>query len=232
MKRTPGFTMAEVLITLGIIGIVAAMTLPTVINRANHYVLKQQFKKVYNTYSNALLKIYAENGAVFDCYYTEDNAPDQYTHNSQCVEFTESFLKTLNVIQKCENNAYEKGCVPKYKGVDTIYKEQHGGQEIDTTGCSGFWENNILNKNTAYVLGDGSIIVTYFNSSYMHTKIFLVDINGHKKPNKWGHDLFVFEITGNDKRVYLGYPTTKGGCNPVEDNGMLTAQMIEEIYRK
>lgn len=225
-----GFTLAEVLITLGIIGIVAAMTLPTLINRANFYILKQQFKKVYNTYSNALVKVYAENGAVFDCYYTDDNGDDTYTHSSQCTEFTESFLKQLNVIQKCESNAYQRGCIPKYKGVDSIYKDQHNGQEIDSTGCSGFWEDNILNRNSAYVLKDGSIIVTY---SYMgDTKIFLVDINGHKKPNKWGHDLFVFMIKGNNKRVYLGYGNSKAGCTPVEDNGYTTQEIIEEIYRK
>ena len=51
------FTLAEVLITLGIIGIVAAMTLPALINKAEEYILKQQFKKVYNTLQNAQLRI-------------------------------------------------------------------------------------------------------------------------------------------------------------------------------
>ena len=40
------FTIAEVLITLGIVGIIAAMTLPALINKTNEYILKQQFKKV------------------------------------------------------------------------------------------------------------------------------------------------------------------------------------------
>ena len=229
--KKSGFTLAEVLITLGIVGVVAAMTLPTVINKINFYVLKQQFKKVYNTYSNALVKVYAENGVVFDCYYADNTDSERYTHNSQCKEFTESFLKQLNVIQKCESNAYQKGCIPKYKGVDSIYKDQHNGQEVDNTGCIGFWENNILNNSTAYVLKDGSIIVTYGSSSLV-TKLFLVDINGHKKPNKWGHDLFVFLIYGDSKRVYLGFTDSKGGCTPVEDNGYSTKEMIEEIYRK
>lgn len=222
-----GFTLAEVLITLGIIGIVAAMTLPALINQANFYILKQQFKKVYNTYSNALVKVYAENGAVFDCYYDDTN--NKYTHSSQCSEFTENFLKQLNVIQKCESNVYQMGCIPKYKGVDTIYKNQHNGQEIDSNGCSGFFEDNILNRNTAYVLNDGSIIVTY---SSLSTKLFLVDINGHRRPNKWGHDLFVFSIHGDSKRVYLGYTNSKGGCTPIEDNGYTTHEMIELIYKK
>ncbi len=39
------FTLAEVLITLGIIGVVAALTLPSVINKYHSFVLEQQFKK-------------------------------------------------------------------------------------------------------------------------------------------------------------------------------------------
>lgn len=47
-NKTVGFTLAEVLITLGIIGIVAAMTLPAVINRTQSKELETQFKKVYS----------------------------------------------------------------------------------------------------------------------------------------------------------------------------------------
>lgn len=43
-----GFTMAEVLITLGIIGVVAAMTLPAIINETRNKELEVQFKKVYS----------------------------------------------------------------------------------------------------------------------------------------------------------------------------------------
>ena len=54
MKK--GFTMAEVLITLGIIGIVAAMTLPTLMSKYDLHVRQQQFKKAYSVLSNALQK--------------------------------------------------------------------------------------------------------------------------------------------------------------------------------
>ena len=46
-NNTKAFTLAEVLITLGIIGVVAAMTLPSVINRTQSRELETQFKKVY-----------------------------------------------------------------------------------------------------------------------------------------------------------------------------------------
>ena len=48
MKK--GFTLAEVLITLGIIGVVAAMTLPTVINNVQEKQFHSKFKKAYATF--------------------------------------------------------------------------------------------------------------------------------------------------------------------------------------
>ena len=53
MKRA--FTLAEVLITLGIIGVVATMTIPIVINKYRSYVLEVQFKKAYSNLSQAIL---------------------------------------------------------------------------------------------------------------------------------------------------------------------------------
>lgn len=51
--KSKGFTLAEILITLGIIGIVAAMTIPTLIARYNAKVMETQFKKSYSVLSNA-----------------------------------------------------------------------------------------------------------------------------------------------------------------------------------
>ena len=55
------FTMAEVLITLGIIGIVAAMTLPTVINNARDRQFRAMFKKQVSVISQALQMIIVED---------------------------------------------------------------------------------------------------------------------------------------------------------------------------
>ena len=53
MKKA--FTLAEVLITLGIIGVVAAMTMPSLIQKHNEKVIVNQTKKVYSTFSQLLL---------------------------------------------------------------------------------------------------------------------------------------------------------------------------------
>ena len=54
------FTLAEVLITLGIIGVVAAMTMPSLISHYRHKVLETQFKKAYSVLSQAMIPVQSE----------------------------------------------------------------------------------------------------------------------------------------------------------------------------
>lgn len=61
-----GFTLAEVLITLGIIGVVAAITLPAVINKIQHKQLETAFKKSYSGISQVVQRITNEEGVIPD----------------------------------------------------------------------------------------------------------------------------------------------------------------------
>lgn len=61
MKKRFGFTLAEVLITLGIIGVVAAMTIPTLIQNTNSTKWTSQYKKTLATLSNAIEMTQAHN---------------------------------------------------------------------------------------------------------------------------------------------------------------------------
>lgn len=54
MKRKFGFTLAEVLITLGIIGVVAAMTLPALIQKNHTNVTEARLKKFYSSINQAI----------------------------------------------------------------------------------------------------------------------------------------------------------------------------------
>lgn len=62
MYKDPGFTLAEVLITLGIIGIVAAMTMPVLIQNHRNKVVETRLEKFYSAINQAVLLSEADNG--------------------------------------------------------------------------------------------------------------------------------------------------------------------------
>ncbi len=62
MTRTHGFTLAEVLITLGIIGIVAAMTMPALIQHHRKQVVETRLKKFYSAINQAVMLAEVEYG--------------------------------------------------------------------------------------------------------------------------------------------------------------------------
>src|SRR5574344_485196 len=65
MTRKSGFTLAEVLIVLGIIGVVAAMTIPTLMNQTGQAEFKTGFKKVVSTLNQAITMNVALDSADF-----------------------------------------------------------------------------------------------------------------------------------------------------------------------
>ena len=60
--RRVAFTLAEVLITLGIIGVVAAMTIPTLVSSYKKKIVETRLVKVYSTFNQAIKMSEAENG--------------------------------------------------------------------------------------------------------------------------------------------------------------------------
>ncbi len=64
LKKKAAFTLAEVLITLGIIGVVAAMTMPVLVAKYQHKALESAFKKTYSSLMQAM--IYAEPETITD----------------------------------------------------------------------------------------------------------------------------------------------------------------------
>ena len=77
MNKKFGFTLAEVLITLGIIGVVAAMTIPTLIANTNSAKFRSQFKKSISTLNQAGLMAQAQYdvdySSVTGCTGTDDS---------------------------------------------------------------------------------------------------------------------------------------------------------------
>ena len=64
-KRKVAFTLAEVLITLGIIGVIAALTIPSLIQKQNDRVAINKFKKMYSIYCQAYQRAITDNGGYY-----------------------------------------------------------------------------------------------------------------------------------------------------------------------
>ena len=231
--KRAAFTLAEVLITLGIIGVVAAMTIPTLIANYKQKTLDNQFKKTYSMISQVLLRVKGDFGYTPQCY----NINAAGYKRAECKEFKEKFLEKLKVSRICETKGFENGCIPEYNGVDTVLKNEHKDdenydedywQDYASRNCGGFTQSQILNNRKVYVLADGTILFFYNSEQDADSiPVFAMDINGITGPNKWGHDLFGFMISidGNNN-----LQVAASGCMRAEDGGLYTADMIDKLF--
>ena len=231
------FTLAEVLITLGIIGLVAAMTLPTLIGKVNDFILKQQFKKAYSTIMNAHNRVFAEYGSYPQCYYIKDST-NSASLTMECEQYWEMMKKFLNPSSICDDNAYSRNCIPKYKGLENVTIENNSNLTEDELAeklenqkrnCGSWFESRIDNGR-AWVLKDGTIMLFTGLAEKNNGLIMAVDVNGNKRPNKWGYDIFHFILRGD--YTYSAIEPMGNGCVFVEKGGKTASKMLQEVYRK
>ena len=230
-SKKAAFTLAEVLITLAIIGVVAAMTIPTLISNFQQKALDNQFKKIYAMLNQNLLKVQGDIGYTPKCYSLGANSGFVF---DECDEFKEKFIGSLKVSKICDNKAFENGCIPEYNGFDTVVKDKHKNdedydedywQDYANRNCGSFNQSEILNNKKVYVLSDGTILF-FYNEDYKYNHIITVDVNGMNKPNKWGHDLFVFTINFQNNN----YKFRPGGCMLEEEGGYSTTAMLDRLF--
>ena len=171
------FTLAEVLITLGIIGVVASLTLPSVIHKYKTEVLKAQFKKSYSSLSQAVLLARADVGV------TNFNSYCAFLDDGRYINALECYRAILKQLKKNDNI-----CQYDLNKIYTYSKTQQGAY-VDVGG-------------TAYPrhgLPDGTCVDVKINARTIGVSI---DINGYKKgPNALGHDIFSFWINDSGALV-------------------------------
>ena len=96
MKK--GFTVAEVLITLGVIGIVAAMTMPTLIANHQKEVVATSLRKAYAELNLALQMAISDYGDVSTWDYSTASEIAMWAEN-----YIQPYFKVLRA-QNCSNN--------------------------------------------------------------------------------------------------------------------------------
>ena len=186
------FTLAEVLITLAIIGVVAAMTMPSLIQHFQKKSLETQTQRFYSMMSQAVKQYMADYG-VDDLRHTplaSDNYEGSYDDNSNYtpangeIESIRDFVtKYLKVVKECDHDAND--CfAPEY--------QMWNGSKPDGENSYNFTTEANIGSRRDYVLADGSVIrIGYgFNLPFE----LYVDVNGKKGPNRVGYDLWFMDI--------------------------------------
>lgn len=183
------FTLAEVLITLGIIGVVAAMTMPALLAKHEKQETLARLKKAYSLLNQSLQRAIAENGEVNDWPYS-------IGAEVLLKDYLSPSLKVLKIYPKAESwskaMCYDGRSTISINGVFTQYVWMDGVHI----------SSPFLTNVTASMKLAGEMCVGVNNFAAKSTYIF-VDVNGNGKgPNKAGYDLFFFVIDGNHIKPY------------------------------
>ena len=170
--KSAAFTLAEVLVTLGIIGVVSAMTVPT---------LMQNYQR--QSYVTQLHKVYNEMSQVFQQMMTDRNALNLKETGllNTTEQATETFKNYFKVVQDCGNN-FSPCFASEYRSTT--------GSSIKPAEAN-WWSSSFVLADGAAIGLHGLIDYSAGNVSYPYGYMY-VDINGAKGPNITGRDFFLF----------------------------------------
>lgn len=195
-----GFTMAEVLITLGIIGIVASMTMPMLIAKHRSKVLESQFQKRYSELSQAITMLKSKDEYVYGMY----DGPN----------FQEVLVKQYSGAKTTMRSIYLQGASTQKRllGFELpVYKTFNKGMDFS---------KGLLDDGFVYLNQEFFIYINADNNN-LTTKFLAIDVNGSKGPNIVGYDLFFFKLDEKDTlRLYSDNETYCSPTNASDRNGL------------
>lgn len=183
------FTLAEVLITLGIIGVIAAITLPALINRTQSKELEAQFKKAY-TELNQVARLFQNDYGI---------SVSEYTWGKRSMGIVRLLLKYFKGVQVFDDSTFnskdEEGNVKSIRY--NIYTMN--GTKLKMGPCDdiGFYSES------------GGRIYSFVGDTILDGDdgpVVCVDINGTKGPNKYGYDIHIFYFTTDGFVFPMGQP--------------------------
>lgn len=195
-----GFTLAETLITLAIIGIVAAIVIPVVYNNFQNESYVNALKKFYATANQALKQMSYAKGCVDNLQCT-----GLFSASSDTLSLGTEFVKYFKVAKDCQMTANSNCWAAKTN------------EYFDGSGSDDTWDSSTTSYK--FLTIDGMSVLLANSSNDCNTPTYtnnvsgdlsqkcgylIVDVNGLKGPNRLGRDTFWFWIT-NGKGASL-YP--------------------------
>lgn len=182
-RNMTAFTLAEVLITLGIIGVIASLTVPSLLQGTEEKATVTAVKKTYSTLSNA-----------YKLAEKDEGTPDNWGMDADYTLMLGKLKPYLNVSKDCLNGS--TGCFPA--GVTYKHLAASSGDEGFTYDSVGYPKLKLADGTLLYGVFDNGDCTGAPGSSPALQSVcgyYIVDVNGYKNPNQWGKDTFFFFLT-------------------------------------
>ena len=178
--QSHAFTLAEVLITLVIVGVVAALTIPVTVAKYHEQQTIQSLKSAYSTFAQAIKMAESKNGPV----ETWDIAPGDTSTGA--LKLYNYIVPGLSRVQDCQlsQSCFGDGYLTLQGTVSSLQPKNWP-----------VYARGILNNGVSFVVWSSGDCENGYHSEMCGT--ISVDINGDKKPNRYGYDFFDFKITKN-----------------------------------
>ena len=219
MARRIAFTMAEILLSLTIIGVVAAITLPSLTGNINERTWNTQRKALFSRLSQAVALMPQVRG-----YGEFSNTTNEYGETMRVSDnATEAFLtaglaKVLKINNICDKDHLSDCGLPEQivrigsvTGKFTVY-DKKWLSDYTPNAVAGCWNGNLSVDTTAaaFETANGESILTYYNPVCLPDKAryyeslgnypispvipsmcanFVYDLNGKRGPNTVGKDI-------------------------------------------
>lgn len=182
MKR--GFTLAEVLLVLSIIGVVSALTIPTLVQKVYNDQYKAALRKTYSNLAQATSRIATDNGGTIKALC------QQTSSDSDC--WKDYYKKYFVFTKECSEGTNLGNCWPNMgggKGANYL--------SIDSPAYTSWWQ-----WNSGAVLSDGTLVAFQSSESGLCTATsqcfhIFIDVNGLKGPNTFGKDVYYIKVFEN-----------------------------------
>lgn len=196
------FTLAEVLITLGIIGTVAALTIPTLINNKAKQETVAKLEKAYTTLAQAVKLSEQDNGP-------NSNWDWGSTSTTTSENFETYWVNYLKIIKYC-SSATDCG---------------YGSINRFTTLSGGNGWGIVGSPTVTVLLSDGSLL-----EEIVSAKLIIIDINAGKGPNTYGKDVFLFCLDSNKGFMPYGY-STNNDCSQGNNGWYCAAKIMRDGWQ-
>lgn len=186
-----GFTLAEIMVTLGVIGVISALTIPTLAYNYRSKVLEEQFKSTYSDIKQAGAMMSRNNGDI--------GVYAQYLISKSTLNWAKEFMGYMNGGGSYDKNANSSSGA---NNINTRLREIYasaGAPQGPYTFENRQQTFNICNNGGIWTDSKGRLWT--FNKE---SAIVCVDINGTAAPNRLNIDTFAFiPATAKDVAVYV-----------------------------